>query len=87
VLFRSVMNWEYYKPTWFLFAMLAAQSSAYAVAAPMRQRFAHGVRQPYRGQPGRVPQRVRDFWNANFEQQVGGPRVEERSYRPVRGKR
>jgi O-antigen ligase len=82
-----VMNWEYYKPTWFLFAMLAAQSSAYAAAVPVRQRFAQGVRQPYRGQPGRVPQRVREFWNANFEQQVGGPRVEERNYRPARGKR
>jgi O-antigen ligase len=82
-----VMNWEYYKPTWFLFAMLAAQSGAYAAAVPVRQRFAQGIRQPYRGQPGRVPQRVREFWNANFEQPAGGPRVEERSYRPVRGKR
>jgi O-antigen ligase len=82
-----VMNWEYYKPTWFLFAMLAAQSAAFA-AAPVRQRFAQpGFRQPYRGQPGRAPQRVREFWNANFEQQTGGPQVEERSYRPVRGKR
>jgi O-antigen ligase len=82
-----VMNWEYYKPTWFLFAMLAAQSAVYATA-PVRQRFAQqGLRQPYRGQPGRVPKRVREFWNANFEQQVGGPQVEERSYRPVRGKR
>jgi O-antigen ligase len=82
-----VMNWEYYKPTWFLFAMLAAQSAAYATA-PARQRFAaQGFRQPYRGQPGRVPKRVREFWNANFEQQAGGPQVEERSYRPVRGKR
>ena len=35
-----VMNWEYYKPTWFLFAMLAAQSGAYATAVPVRQRFA-----------------------------------------------
>jgi O-antigen ligase len=79
------MNWEYYKPTWFLFAMVAVQSGAYAVA-PVRQRFAQGMRQPYRGQPGRVPQRVREFWNTNFEQQAG-PRVDERSYRPMRGKR
>ncbi len=81
-----VMNWEYYKPTWFLFAMLAAQSAAYATA-PVRQRFAQGLRQPYRGQPGRVPQRVREFWNTNFEQQQMGPRVDERGYRPMRGKR
>jgi O-antigen ligase len=80
-----VMNWEYYKPTWFLFAMLAAQSAAYATA-PVRQRFVQGVRQPFRGQPGRVPKRVREFWNANFEQQMG-PRVDERGYRPMRGKR
>jgi len=80
-----VMNCEYYKPTWFLFAMLAAQSAAYATA-PVRQRFAQGMRQQYRGQPGRVPARVREFWNANFEQQMG-PRVDERGYRPVRGKR
>ena len=80
------MNWEYYKPTWFLFAMLAAQSAAYATT-PVRQRFAHGLRQPYRGQPGRVPQRVREFWNTNFEQQQMGPRVDERNYRPMRGKR
>ncbi|HEY2823625.1 MAG TPA: O-antigen ligase family protein [Candidatus Acidoferrum sp.] len=81
-----VMNWEYYKPTWFVFAMLAVQSGAYAVA-PVRQRFAgHSVQQPYRGQPGRVPKRVREFWNANFEQQMG-PRAEEHSYRPMRGKR
>jgi O-antigen ligase len=81
-----VMNWEYYKPTWFLFAMLAVQSAAYATA-PVRQRVAQMGRQPYRGQPGRVPKRVREFWNTNFEQQTGGPNVEERSYRPVRGKR
>jgi O-antigen ligase len=81
-----VMNWEYYKPTWFLFAMLAVQSAAYATA-PVRQRVAQMGRQPYRGQPGRVPKRVREFWNKNFEQQTGGPNVEERSYRPVRGKR
>jgi O-antigen ligase len=83
-----VMNWEYYKPTWFLFAVLAAQSAAYATS-PVRQRVAQMQmgRQPYRGQPGRVPKRVREFWNANFEQQAGGPHVEERSYRPVRGKR
>lgn len=81
-----VMNWESYKPTWFVFAMLAAQSGAYAVA-PIRQKFAgQSSRQPYRGQPGRVPTRVREFWNANFEQQVGPP-VEERGYRPMRGKR
>jgi O-antigen ligase len=79
------MNWEYYKPTWFLFAMVAAQSGAYATAS-VRQRFAPGFRQPYRGQPGRVPQRVREFWNTNFEQQMG-PRVDERNYRPMRGKR
>lgn len=81
-----VMNWEYYKPTWFVFAMLAVQSASYAMASPVRQRFVQGVQQPYRGQPGRVPKRVREFWNANFEQQMG-PRVEERGYRPMRGKR
>jgi O-antigen ligase len=80
-----VMNWEYYKPTWFVFAMLAVQAGAYAVA-PVRQRFAGQSYQPYRGQPGRVPKRVREFWNANFEQQVG-PRAEEHGYRPMRGKR
>ena len=69
-----------------LFAMIAVQSAAYAVPAQVRQRFVHGLRQPYRGQPGRVPQRVREFWNANFEQQMG-PRADERGYRPMRGKR
>jgi O-antigen ligase len=80
-----VMNWEYYKPTWFLFSMLAVQSAAYATA-PVRHRFVQGVRHPFRGQPGRVPKRVREFWNANFEQQMG-PRIDERGYRPMRGKR
>jgi O-antigen ligase len=83
-----VMNWEYYKPTWFVFAMVAVQAGAYGIA-PVRQRFAaHAVRQqPYRGQPGRMPKRVREFWNANFEQQVGPRAEEDRSYRPMRGKR
>jgi hypothetical protein len=82
------MNWEYYKPTWFVFAMVAAQAGAYGIA-PVRQRFAaQAVRQqPYRGQPGRMPKRVREFWNANFEQQAGPRAEEERGYRPMRGKR
>jgi len=78
-----VMNWEYYKPTWFVFALLAAQSAAYAMA-PARQQWARGPKQ-YRGQPGRVPKRVREFWNTNFEQPVGP--VEKRGYRPMRGER
>jgi O-antigen ligase len=79
-----VMNWEYYKPTWFVFAMLAAQSGAFA-AAPIRQQWARGPKQ-YRGQPGRVPKRVREFWNTNFEQPVG-PTAEKRGYRPMGGER
>ena len=79
-----VMNWEYYKPTWFVFAMLAAQSGAYAIA-PVRQQWARGPKQ-YRGQPGRVPKRVREFWNTNFEQPVS-PNVEKRGYRSMRGDR
>jgi O-antigen ligase len=82
-----VMNWEYYKPTWFLFAMLAAQSAVYA-SGPARQRVAQVLRQkPYRGQPGRVPKGVREFWNANFEQQMNPRAEEQRGYRPMRGKR
>jgi O-antigen ligase len=79
----SVMNWEYYKPTWFVFAMIVTQSAAFAIA-PIRQSVFRGNR-PYRAQPGRVPKGVREFWNTTFERpEVAVPR---RGFKPLRGPR
>jgi O-antigen ligase len=79
----SVMNWEYYKPTWFVFAMIVTQSAAFA-AIPVRNRLIRTNR-PFRGQPGRVPKQVREFWNTTFEQPEAG--VQKRGFRPMRGPR
>jgi hypothetical protein len=63
----AAMTWEFYKPTWFIFGMFAAQM---AVLQPAAQR--QPVRRSYRPQqpvqPERLPTRLKDFWNANFSQ-------------------
>jgi O-antigen ligase len=64
----AAMTWESYKPTWFVFGLLAAQIGAFK---PVREReyVRRMVRtpQPPR-QPSRLPARLSEFWNTNFSQ-------------------
>jgi O-antigen ligase len=71
----SAMTWEFYKPTWFVFAMIVAQMGVFE---PSMQRRA--LRQVVRPQPAVqpvapavLPTRLKEFWNTNFSQFEPGP--------------
>jgi O-antigen ligase len=72
----SAMTWEGYKPTWFVFAMVAAQIGVFqsrklrhAVARPAIQP-SQPLRQRAASRPARdvLPARLKEFWNANFSE-------------------
>jgi O-antigen ligase len=81
------MTWECYKPTWFLFAMIAAQMGLYQ---PAVQRLV--VRRSVPLQPAlqprhdRLPARLKEFWNANFSQ-FSGPNAPKPRLGNMRGPR
>ena len=70
----SAMTWEFYKPTWFVFGMIAAQMG---ICQPRPQRFAvrSSVRPQATVQPAHagLPTRLKEFWNTNFSQFQPGP--------------
>jgi O-antigen ligase len=62
----AAMTWEYYKPTWFVFGLVAAQIGAFQPVLERRQ-VLRMVRTPQPArQPSRLPTRFTEFWNANF---------------------
>jgi O-antigen ligase len=70
----SSITWEFYKPTWFVFALAAAQIGFYQVQQ-QRQAVRRVVRTPVLPQPApsMLPARLKEFWNANFSQFQTGP--------------
>jgi O-antigen ligase len=69
----SSITWEYYKPTWFVFAMIAVQMG-FSQGQKQRQAV-RSVVQPRMPQPAPsvLPTRLKEFWNANFSQFQPGP--------------
>ncbi len=70
----SAMTWEFYKPTWFLFGMIAAQMGALQTR-PQRQTVRRNIRAQATAQPAHegLPTRLKEFWNTNFSQFQPGP--------------
>lgn len=84
----SAMTWEGYKPTWFLFAMVAAQAGALQSRLPRyaARRSAQPQRmiQPVHDQ---LPTRLKDFWNTNFSEFHPGPGAPKQKIGNLRGPR
>jgi O-antigen ligase len=81
------MTWECYKPTWFLFAMIAAQMGLYERAAQrVVVRRGAPLQPAFHPTHDRLPVRLREFWNANFSQ-FSGPDAPKPKLGNMRGPR
>jgi O-antigen ligase len=76
----AAMTWEYYKPTWFVFGLAAAQIGAFQPVLE-RRRAVRMVRNPQPArQPNRLPTRFTEFWNANFSHVQSTPKRRNTSW-------
>jgi O-antigen ligase len=84
----SGITWEFYKPTWFVFGMVAAQMGIFQ-ARPERQAVRRSVRPQATSQPAHagLPTRLKEFWNANFSQFQPGPGAQKPRLGNMRGRR
>ncbi len=84
----SGITWEYSKPTWFVFGMMAAQMG---VLLPITaRRAARRIVLPQSTvQPAHagLPTRLKEFWNANFSQFQPGPGAQKPRLGNLRGPR
>jgi O-antigen ligase len=84
----SAMTWEGYKPTWFLFGMVAAQLGA-SHRVLRRQRVQQTAQPAIAAQPAYqgLPTRLTDFWNANFSEFQGPSGAPKRRMQNLKGPR
>jgi O-antigen ligase len=82
------MTWEAYKPTWFVFGMIAAQMGVFQ-AKQQRHVVRRSVRPQATVQPAHegLPTRLKEFWNANFSQFQPGPGGQKPRLGNMRGPR